>query len=101
MTAETTIYVWCNSCSNEWHSICAMGDDGRAIAGHVCSDHYFIEHDMGFVGDWKHDAYDEAYPDGWRLELVEDPKTHPGLLAAYKLNQALAKDAAASAESKP
>lgn len=89
----TTIYVWCNSCSHEWHSIMAMGEDGRYLAGHVCSDHLFIPHDMGFVGDWKHENYNEAYPEGWTLELVEDPKTHAGLDAAYNLNQERAKEA--------
>lgn len=100
MISKPKIYVWCNSCSPECpvsflHSIMAMTEDGTYIAGHVCSSHGFIHHDMGFTGDWKHDHYDEHYPDGWELEFVEsaDVKSHKGVQKAYELNQQKGREA--------
>lgn len=83
------IFVLCNSCSRQWHHVMAMAEDGTHLAGHVCSDHGFISHDMGFTSDWKHDQYNRHYPDGWELVMVDDPKNHEGLQAAYELNQAM------------
>lgn len=89
-----TIYVFCNQCAQrDWHSIVALGADGRGVAGHVCSSHGFAQHDMGFTSDWKHDRYDAAYGAGnWQLEYVEtvpgQPITHAGLLAAIEASKA-------------
>tara|TARA_Y100000034_G_C6778075_1_gene347547 strand:- start:49 stop:438 length:390 start_codon:yes stop_codon:yes gene_type:complete len=80
------IFIFCNSCSHEWHSASALSEDGHFLAGHVCSDHGFIPHDMGMTSDWKHDDYNKHYPDGWELEYVErsEVKSHPGITAAYE-----------------
>jgi len=87
--SKPKIFVWCNSCSHEWHSAAAMAEDGTSLAGHVCSSHGFIPHDMGIDEDgWKRDIYDRHYPDGYEVVWVEDAKTHDGLQAAYALNQA-------------
>lgn len=92
MTDKPKIYVFCNSCAPQWHSALALAEDGTVLAGHVCSDHLWIPHDMGAEGsDWKHDDYDKHYPDGWELVLVEslnDPKKHPGCAAAIVLAEA-------------
>ncbi len=68
------IYVWCNSCSHQWHTMVALAEDGAGISGHVCSSHGFAGYDMGFNSEQKHERYDEHYPDGWELIWVEDFK---------------------------
>lgn len=83
------IFVWCNSCQPEWHSALAMSEDGQVLAGHVCTNHGFIAHDMGILPDgWKRETYAAKYPDGFEVVWVEDPKNHPELLAACALNHA-------------
>lgn len=85
------IYVFCNGCSPQWHTADALSDEGLFLAGHVCSDHGFIPHDMGVTGEWKHDIYRAAYPDGFEVVHVEksDVKTHEGLAAAYAAHLAM------------
>ena len=88
------IFVWCNNCSPGWHGVQAMAEDGTGLAGHICSHHGFIPHDMGFDPDgWKRDLYAAHYPNGYHLLFVEDPRNHPGLMAAYALNQKMAEKA--------
>ena len=90
MAEKKRIYVWCNSCSRDWHSALAMDEDGHVLAEHMCSHHGFIPHDMGIDEDgWKRDDYEKAHPDGWTIEYVEDPKNHAGVDAAWVKNQAL------------
>jgi hypothetical protein len=76
---KPTIFVFCNSCAPEWHSIVALAEDGTGLAGHACSSHGFALHDMGLTSNWKHDKYDKHYPDGWKLEWVDSPLEHPVL----------------------
>lgn len=83
------IYAFCNSCSEGWHGAMAMCEDGHVLAQHVCSSHGFIAHDLGVVGTWKHEEYAAHCPDGFTVEMVDDPRTHAGVQAAYKLNQAM------------
>lgn len=90
------IYVWCNSCDHEWHVMVAVADDGHCLASHVCSDHCFAWHDMGFDSDWKRESYDKHFGAGnWELEWVEraDYYQHKGVQAAMRLNKALAEKA--------
>lgn len=44
-------------------------EDGKinVIASHLCSSPSWVRHDMGMESDWKHDVYNEAYPDWWEL----------------------------------
>lgn len=46
-------------------------DDGvtklNQIAGHWSSGESWCKHDMGITSDWKHDIYNEMYPDGYEL----------------------------------
>lgn len=83
------IFIFCNSCSPQWHSACAIAEDGNVLAGHVCSSHDFIPNDMGVTSDWKHEDYSKHYPTGFELVLVEDPGTHEGIKAAFSAHQAL------------
>jgi len=72
--------------SDCWEAI-AIGENGRIVGNHVCSNEGWAKHDLGVTSDSKHDNYNEAYPNGWELIWVDDPKNHSGLQAAYKLNQ--------------
>lgn len=87
---KPTIFVFCNGCAPQWHSIVALAEDGTGLTGHVCSSHGFIGHDMGFTSNWKRDHYDKHYPDGWELEYVEvhDIDSHARLQRAFELNRA-------------
>lgn len=40
----------------------------RPLAQHACSSPLYVPHDMGVTSDWKHDFYDEFFPDGWDIE---------------------------------
>lgn len=73
---------------SDWVQGMAMCEDGTVVAQHVSSTDYWFAHDMGLTSDWKHDLYAAHCPDGFELVHVEDPRQHPELLAAYKINQA-------------
>jgi len=82
------IYVFCNSCSPQWHSATALSEDGFFLAGHVCSSHGFIHHDMGVdENGWKRDTYEAHYPGGFEVEYVDHEivrsRKHAGIEAAY------------------
>jgi hypothetical protein len=97
------IYVFCNGCAMpDWHEAMAIAEDGHVLAGHACSDHGFIAHDMGVTSKRKHDKYDAHYPEGWELVLVEgDPRDHAGLAQAFDAHAALTVARARAAEPKP
>ena len=83
------IYVFCNSCSYQWHSFAALAEDGTGLAGHVCSHHGFASGDMGVTSENKHDLYAAHYPNGYVVEYVEigskaDVAAHAGLAAAIE-----------------
>ncbi len=82
------IFIFCNQCDPGWHIATALTEDGCFIAQHCCSDHGFIRHDMGMVGEWKHDNYNRHYPEGWELVYVEDGKNSPEIKAAHARHKA-------------
>ncbi len=55
MSGKPKIFVFCNGCSDGWHNFLALSEDGKGLAGHVCSHHGWAQHDMGFTSDWKHE----------------------------------------------
>lgn len=61
------IYCFVNGGEDGWWNMVALSEDGEFLAGHVCSHPSFGPHDMGLVGEWKHDRYNERYPDGFEL----------------------------------
>ena len=69
----------------------ALCEDGTNLASHLCSDEYYVPHDMG-MGDsiWKHETYDKHYPDGYELvwvgEIEKAIKDIPEFAEAVKLN---------------
>jgi len=71
----------------------AIAEDGLVLAQHLCSHEGFMRHDLGMDGmcTWKHDTYNEHYPNGWETEFVpsDQLETHIGLNAALDLNQKL------------
>lgn len=88
MNDKPKAFVFCNSCSPDWHSFVALAEDGTVLAGHICSHHGFAAHDMGVGEDgWKRDLYAAHYPDGFEVEYAEvtckaDAENHAGLKAA-------------------
>lgn len=88
------IFVFINGGrGTDWIQGLAMHEDGTVLAQHVSSNETWFEHDMGLNSDWKHEHYREHCPNGFELMHVEDPKNHEGLMAAYALNQLVAKKA--------
>lgn len=90
ITQMHKIYAFNNGGSPGWLHAVALGDDGRVVAGHICSHESFMRHDLGVSGsNWKHEQYDKYYGAGnWSIEWVDDPDTHEGLKAAIELNKA-------------
>lgn len=67
----------------------AIAEDGAGLAQHLSSSWGWLKHDMGIDSDWKHDAYNEYYPEGWEIVLIlpQDAKAHTGLQEAIRLNK--------------
>jgi hypothetical protein len=101
------IYCWINQGKGtDWVVSQSMAEDGTALGSHVSSSDYFAVLDSGYAEapeftvapmGWgpnlgKRERFAEHYPDGYDLEWVDDPATHPGLLAAYGLNQQKARE---------
>lgn len=84
------IFLYCYPAPN-WgeHDVIgyALAEDGTVLASHISSNKAFSQHDMGLTSNWKHEAYEKHYPEGFELEWVDDPDNHPGVAAAYALNQ--------------
>jgi hypothetical protein len=73
MENKTKIYIFCNCCDPPvGHEALAVAEDGRCLAGHLCSNHAFIQHDMGLTSDWKHGEYKKACPNGYELIYIDD-----------------------------
>lgn len=93
MSEKHKIFIFNNGGSDQWYRACAIADDGHHLAGHACSHEIFMHEDMGITSTKKHNLYDAHFGEGnWELEWVPDPLNHPGLDAAYALNQQLASE---------
>lgn len=59
----------------------AVDKDINIIAKHYSSGINWTKHDMGISSDWKHDTYDEKFPNGYELawiggfENIDEAKT--------------------------
>lgn len=85
------IYAFNNGGSPGFMSAIAIGDDGKIVGQHCCSHEVFMQHDLGVIGNWKHDGYDAAYGAGnWSIEWVSSDHIdgHAALQAAFELNKA-------------
>ena len=83
------IYCWINNYQPNWYTVCAIAEDGEALASHISSNESFAKHDIGITSDWKHDIYNEKYPEGWELEWInrDELDTHIEFNKAIELNQ--------------
>lgn len=89
------IYGFNNGGSPGWYSGCLLASDGTGMGGHVCSNEGYMPHDLGIIDGSRpdrHETFRSHYPDGYRMDFIpaSDVMMHPGLDAAYKLNQAMA-----------
>ena len=70
-----------------------LAEDGTHLGGHACSSEGYMPADLGILEGTRpdrHEQFRQHYPEGYRMEFVgfDKVKSHSGLLAAYKLNQA-------------
>jgi hypothetical protein len=74
------IYVFLNGRFMEKVIVVALAQDGALVGQHVSSDAGSAEAD---IQDEAHTrVYVAHYPDGYRVEWIEDPHAHPGVAAA-------------------
>lgn len=93
------IYGFNNGGQREFLSAVLMAEDGTCLGGHCCSDEGYMEADLGILESTRedrHETFRAHYPDGYRMEFVGAGKvrSHAGLMRAYELNQAKAKETA-------
>lgn len=93
------IYGFNNGGSPGWYDAIAIAEDGHVLGRHLCSDEWYMPHDLGILVGTRPDRhkndYSKHYPDGYVMEFVptEDLKDHKPLNEAIRLN-ALLKDEA-------
>lgn len=88
------IYGFNNGGSPGWYTAVLLAQDGHCLGSHVCSSEAYMPHDLGVLEGSRsdrHETFQKHYPDGYRMEFIgaAEARTHPGLDAAYKLNQEL------------
>ncbi len=86
--ATPRIFCWVNSGKGtDWQIVMAMAEDGTCLASHCSSSDWWARRDI--TSPDKIAKYEAHYPDGCEVEWVDDatPGKHPGLDAAYALNQ--------------
>ena len=86
------IHGFNNGGSSGLYSGVLLADDGTYLGGHACSNEGYMRHDLGVLDGSRpdrHETFRKHYPDGYRMDFVpgEEVKNHPGLDAAYQLNQ--------------
>ncbi len=92
------IYLWCSAMGTGSGNVngstvggdvmgYAMAEDGEGLGSHLSSNSSFSKHDMGLTSDWKHEAYDKHYPDGFELVWLDDPESDTGWVRAFDLNK--------------
>ena len=67
----------------------ALAEDGTILTSHYSSNESFSKHDMGLTSDWKHEIYEEHYPNGFELEWIEESNCdeHIGFQKAFAKNK--------------
>ena len=86
------IYGFNNGGQRNFLSAELLAQDGTHMGSHFCSSEGFMPSDLGILegsAPDRHEEFKKHYPNGYRMEFVgEDAvRHHPGLLAAYALNQ--------------
>lgn len=66
----------------------ALAEDGKGLCSHLSSNSEFSKHDMGLNSKWKHEFYSKKYPDGYKLEWIDekDLDGHEKFQLALKIN---------------
>lgn len=71
--------------------VAALAEDGKVIAQHLSSNRYFAQIDIGYRSQNKHDTYKAHYPDGYRIEWIEEEvilnKSNPRFERAVERNK--------------
>ena len=95
------IFCFINSGSPSWYSVVALAEDGYCLAGHISSNKGFAKHDIGITSNWKHELYDEHYPNGYELIWLDNPETNEEFKLAAKKNEELGDFACIPEEESP
>ena len=66
----------------------AVAEDGVGLAECSSPDIEEAKRGIGLTSDANHTLYSAHYPDGYELEWVNDPASHPGWQRALKRNRA-------------
>ena len=87
------IYGFNNGGSPGWYSARLLAEDGTGLGGHICSSEGYMLADIGCLEGSRpdrHETFRTHYPEGYRMAFVSEGevRTHPGLQAAYRRNQA-------------
>lgn len=89
----TKIYGFNNGGPHGFMEAVAIAETGVVAAMHICTSAAFMPHDLGMDGrcTWKHDQYNQKFPEGWETEWVPDDMRdhHLGLRDALKKNSEL------------
>jgi len=66
------IFIFINGTNYFGVESLALAEEGEILTSHISSNESWAKHDMGLTSDWKHNVYDEHYPEGWELEYISD-----------------------------
>ncbi len=75
-----------------------IAESGHVLGSHLCSHEGYMLADLGVLENTRPDRHEKDfrthYPDGYRMTFVSRDQvlTHPGLLAAIELHEALKTD---------
>src|SRR5574338_572698 len=88
------IYGFYNGGRLGWHYAQLIAEDGTPLGSHLCSDEWYMRHDLGIMEGSRpdrHENFKNHYPDGYRMDFVgsEESNTHQGLKNAISNNSLL------------
>jgi hypothetical protein len=89
MEKKPKIYCYALPWTNGDVMAVSIAEDGTELALHQSSNVQWAKHDLGYErSKWRHEAYENHYPDGFELEWVDDVTGHEGLQAALERHRA-------------
>lgn len=97
MSDKPKIFIFSNVVGGGDGVCLALAEDGHCLGSHWCSHEGYARLDLGMVEPYRQDrrdAYTKHYPNGYEMVFVpaSEVKGHPGIDAAYALNQRLAQE---------
>ena len=94
MDKKHEIYCFNNGGSSQFLFALALADDGHVVAEHLCSNEFYMAHDLGITSDWKHEEYNKHFGEGnWTLIWIDDPVNDERVKSAMVLNEKLREEA--------